>query len=108
MRTPNAIAVGEEERDMAKKETQQEDLFEVLRSSGMRKQVARTLSKASGKASAKRSEALKASAKNLREVAAKIDKRAVDPKRSQAAKKAARTRKRNAQKRGTRTRATSK
>jgi DNA topoisomerase I len=83
---------------MAKKQ-KQEDLFDVLRSSGMRKKVARALSKASGKAGPKRRKALSASADNLRGAAAKIDKRAVDPKRSQAAKKAARTRKRNAQKR---------
>jgi DNA topoisomerase I len=98
---------------MAQTQSQQ-DLFDVLRSSGMRKKVARALSKASAKAAPKRRKALSASADNLREMAAKIDKRAVDPKRSRAAKKAARTRKRNAEKRsasakrGARTRAKSK
>jgi DNA topoisomerase-1 len=85
---------------MAKKQKQkQKDLFDVLRFSGMRKKVARKLSKASGKSGPKRRKALSASADNLRGAAAKVDKRAVDPKRSQAAKKGARTRKRNAQKR---------
>jgi hypothetical protein len=85
---------------MAKKRNQQ-DLFDVLRSGGMRKKVARALSKASGRAGPKRRKVLSASAHNLREAAAKIDRHAVDPKRSQAAKKAARTRKRNAEKRST-------
>jgi hypothetical protein len=98
---------------MAKKQ-KQKDLFDVLRFSGIRKKVARKLSKASGKAGPKRRKALSASADNLRRAAAKIDKRAVDPKCSQAAKKAAQTRKRNAQKRnaaakrGARARAKSK
>jgi DNA topoisomerase-1 len=92
----------------------QQDLFEVLRASGLRKKVARALSKSADKAGARRRKALSASAKNLREVAHSIDKRAVDSKRSAAAKKAARTRKRNADKRsaaakkGARTRAKAK
>ena len=92
----------------------QQDLFDVLRASGLRKKVARALSRSAGKAGTKRSKALSASAENLREVAASIDKRAVDPKRSAAGKKAAQTRKRNAAKRsaaakkGARTRAKSK
>lgn len=94
---------------MANKQNQ--DLFDTLRSSGLRKKVARALSKPSGKDAPKRSKALSASADHLREAAAKLDKRAVGPKRSQAGKKAARTRKRNAAnrsaaaKRGARTRA---
>ena len=96
---------------MAKKE---QDLFDVLRASGLRTKVARMLSQSAGKAGAKRSKALSTSAENLREVASSIDKRAVDPKRSAAGKKAAQTRKRNAAKRsaaakkGARTRAKSK
>jgi DNA topoisomerase I len=92
----------------------QQDLFDVLRASGLRKKVAHALSRSAGKAGAKRSKALSASAKNLRSVASSIDKRAVDPKRSAAAKKAAQTRKRNAAKRsaaakqGARTRAKAK
>jgi DNA topoisomerase I len=92
----------------------QQDLFDALRASGLRKKVARTLSKSAGKAGAKRSNALSASAEHLRRVASSIDKRAVDPKRSAAAKRAAQTRKRNAAKRsaaakkGARTRAKSK
>ena len=78
-----------------------QDLFDVLRASGLRKKVARTLSKSANKADAQRSKALSASAEHLREVAHSIEKRAVDPKRSAAGKKAARTRKRNADKRST-------
>jgi DNA topoisomerase-1 len=98
---------------MATKQHDQ-DLFDVLRTSGLRKKVARGLTKASGKNSSKRATVLSASADSLRAAAAAIDKRAVDPKRSQAAKKAARTRKRNAAqrsaaaKRGAHTRAKSK
>ena len=84
---------------MAKKQTPQDDLSDALRSSGMRKKVARALSKASGKAAPERRTALSASADDLREVAATIDERAIDPQRSQAAKQAARTRERNAEKR---------
>jgi DNA topoisomerase I len=103
---------GAEEDHVAKRK--QQDLFDVLRASGLRKKVARTLSKSAGKADAERSNALSASANHLRKVASSIDKRAVDPKRSAAAKKAARTRKRNAArrsaaaKRGARTRTKSK
>ncbi len=92
---------------------QQEDLFDVLRASGLRKKVARALSSSTDKAGAARSKALAASADHLREVAASLDKHAVDPRRSAAAKKAARTRKRNAAsrsaaaKQGARTRARS-
>jgi DNA topoisomerase-1 len=98
---------------MATKQHDQ-DLFDLLRATGLRKKVARGLSSASGKNSPKRAKVLSASADTLRKAAAEIDKHAVDPKRSQAAKKAARTRKRNAQqrsaaaKRGARTRAKSK
>ena len=74
----------------------EQDLFDVLRSSGLRKKVARALSRSAGAADAKRAQALTASADNLREVAASIDKRAVDPKRSAAGKKGAESRKRNA------------
>jgi DNA topoisomerase I len=92
----------------------QQDLFDVLRASGLRKKVARGLSRSAGNAGPKRSKALSASAEHLRSVASSIDKRAVNPKRSAAAKKAAQTRKRNAAKRsaaakkGARTRAKSK
>jgi hypothetical protein len=98
---------------MAQKQSDQ-DLFEVLRASGLRKKVARGLSDGSGKTNEKRAKTLSASADALREAAAEIDKRAVDPKRRRAAKKAARTRQRNAQqrsdaaKRGARTRSKSK
>jgi hypothetical protein len=78
----------------------QQDLFDVLRSSGIRKKVARGLSESAGKADAKRSRELSAAAEQLRWAAATIDGHAVDPGRSRAAKKAARTRKRNAAKRG--------
>jgi DNA topoisomerase I len=97
---------------MAKRKEQ--DLFDALRATGLRKKVARALSRSSRKAGAKRSNALSASAEHLRKVASSIDKRAVNPKRSAAAKKAAQTRKRNAAKRsaaakkGARTRARSK
>jgi hypothetical protein len=77
----------------------EQDLFDVLRSSGLRKKVARALSRSADTAGAKRSKALSASAENLRELAASIDKRAVKSKRSAAGKKAAQTRKRNAAKR---------
>ena len=93
---------------------QQQDLFDVLRSSGIRKKVARGLSKTAGKESPKRSRELSAAAEQLRKAAATLDGHAVDPRRSQAAKKAARTRKRNAAqrseaaKRGARTRARSR
>jgi hypothetical protein len=93
---------------------QQEDLFDVLKSSGIRKKVARGLSKSAGKPDAKGSRELSAAAEQLRKAASKIDAHTVDSKRSQAAKKAARTRKRNAAKRserakrGARTRAQSK
>jgi DNA topoisomerase-1 len=97
---------------MAKRK--QQDLFDVLRASGLRKKVARALSRSAKNAGAKRSKALSASAKNLHSVASSIDKKAVDPKRSAAAKKAAQTRKRKAAKRsaaakqGARTRAKSR
>jgi hypothetical protein len=74
----------------------QQDLFDVLTASGLRKKVARALSKSAGTAGASRSKALSASAEKLREVASSFDKRAVDPKRSAAGKKAAQSRKRNA------------
>ena len=98
---------------MAKKQTEP-DLFDVLRSSGMRKKVAKGLSKASGKDSPRRAKLMATTADRLRAAAAEIDRHAVDPKRSRAAKKAARTRKRRAQersaaaKRGAATRAKSK
>jgi hypothetical protein len=82
---------------MAKQKEQ--DLFDVLRSSGLRKKVARALSRSAGTASAKGAKTLSASADNLREVASSLDKRAADPKRRAAGKKAAQTRKRNAAKR---------
>jgi septal ring factor EnvC (AmiA/AmiB activator) len=79
--------------------TGQQELFDQLRSSGMRKKVAKALSKSAGKSEQKRSEALSSAAERLREVAAALDKRGADPRRRDAAKKAARTRKRNAHKR---------
>jgi hypothetical protein len=79
--------------------TGQQELFEELRSNGMRKKVAKALSKSAGKSEPKRSEALSTAAERLREVAATLDKRGADPGRRDAGKKAARTRKRNAQKR---------
>jgi hypothetical protein len=93
---------------------QQEDLFDVLRSSGIRKKVARGLSKSAGKETAKGARKLSVAAEDLRRAAAKLDDHAVDPERSQAAKKASRTRKRGAAKRseaakrGARTRARSR
>jgi DNA topoisomerase-1 len=93
---------------------QQQDLLDVLKSSGIRKKIARGLSKSAGKSDARRSRELSTAADQLRRAAATIDEHAVDPERSQAAKKAARTRKRNAAKRseaakrGARTRARSK
>jgi hypothetical protein len=80
---------------------QEQDLFEVLRSSGLRKKVARALSGSASTATKEGSKTLSASADNLREVAASLDQRAVDRKRSAAGKKAAETRKRNAAKRST-------
>jgi hypothetical protein len=79
---------------MAKQKDQ--DLFNVLRSNGLRKKLARALSRSADAAGDKRSKALSASAENLREVASSLDKRAVNRKRSAAGKKAALTRKRNA------------
>jgi hypothetical protein len=93
---------------------QQQDLFDVLKSSGIRKKAARGLSRSAGKPDAKRSRELSSAAGQLRRAAATIDAHAVDPDRSQAAKKAAQTRKRNAAKRseaakrGARTRALSR
>jgi hypothetical protein len=74
----------------------EQDLFDVLRSSGLRKKVARALSKSADTAGKKRSKALSASAENLRELASSLDKRAAKSKRSAAGRKAAETRKRRA------------
>jgi hypothetical protein len=80
-----------------------EDLFDHLRARGVRKKVAKALSKgANGATGRKRAEALAQTAiADLRSASDAIKDRVVnrDSKRSEAAKKAARTRKRNAAKR---------
>jgi hypothetical protein len=84
---------------MAKKK--QADLFDHLRARGVRKRVARTLSKRASGKSPKKAEALAQTAlADLRSASDAIrDLVSRDSKRSAAAKKAARTRKRNAAKR---------
>ena len=77
---------------MAKKDT---DLFRQLRSSGVRKKLARSVSASDKNADG----ALLRSADRLREVADAMERTAERPKRQRAARKAAQTRKRNAAKR---------
>jgi hypothetical protein len=84
---------------MAKKK--QADLFDHLRARGVRKKVAKSLSKGASSKNGKKAEALAQSAlADLRSASDAIrDLVHRDSKRSAAAKKAARTRKRNAAKR---------
>jgi hypothetical protein len=80
---------------MAKK--RDKDLFQVLRGSGLRKQVAHALSEAAGQAKPdKQRKLVNQTVDNLRTAASALESRVTGSKRSDAAKKAARTRKRKA------------
>jgi DNA topoisomerase-1 len=81
---------------MAKKKNDR-DLVDLLRASGLRKKVAQALASSSQRR--KGSKTVSDAAESLRKAASHLERRSVDPKRSEAAKKAARTRKRNAAKR---------
>lgn len=83
---------------MAKKKKDR-DLVDLLRASGLRKKVAQALASASSSQRRKGSKTVSDAAQSLRKAASHLERRSVDPKRSEAAKKAARTRKRNAAKR---------
>jgi hypothetical protein len=84
------------------KNKQADDLFDHLRARGVRKKVAKAVSKGASAKNGKRAEALAQTAlADLRSASDAIRDRVLnrDSKRSQAAKKATRTRKRNAAKR---------
>ena len=71
-----------------------QELYDKVRNSGVRKRVARTVAEAAGKADSKTPKALNDAAKNLRSIAAELEDRAKGgpAKRKAAAQKAARTR----------------
>ncbi len=79
---------------MAKK--QDNDLLQMLRGAGLRKKVARTVTKTAGRANGKQPEVVNQVVDNLRRAASEIESRVTGSSRSEAAKKAARTRKRKA------------
>ncbi len=80
---------------MAKK--RDTDLFNTLRASGLRKQVAQAVTDATGKVKGgKQPRLLDRTVANLRTAASELEQRLGGAKRSEAAKKAARTRKRKA------------
>jgi uncharacterized sporulation protein YeaH/YhbH (DUF444 family) len=85
---------------MARK-SRQDELFELLRARGLRKSVARSLAKATGRANRTTPKGVKKVASDLRALASELEDRATGgpAKRKAAAKKAANTRKRNASKR---------
>jgi uncharacterized sporulation protein YeaH/YhbH (DUF444 family) len=85
---------------MARK-SRQDELFERLRASGLRKSAARKLAQATGRANRNTPKGVKKVASDLRALASEIEDRATGgpAKRKAAAKKAANTRKRNAAKR---------
>jgi hypothetical protein len=86
------------------KNTQADDLFDHLRTRGVRKKVAKAVADGAGSKNGKKAEALAPSAlADLRSASDAIRDRVLnrDSRRSEAAKKAARTRKRNAAKRST-------
>ena len=87
---------------MARK-SRQDELFERLRSGGLRKRVARTLADASAKTNRNTPKGVKKVTSDLRALATEIEDRVTGgpAKRKAAAKKAAATRKRNAAKRST-------
>lgn len=72
-----------------------QELYKKVRSSGVRKRVARTVAEAAGKADSRTPKALNDAAKNLRSIAAELEDRAKGgpAKRKTTAQKAARTRK---------------
>jgi hypothetical protein len=100
---------------MARK-SRQDELFDRLHASGLRKRVARTLAEATGKANGRTPKAVRNVADNLRAVVAELEDRARGgpAKRKAAAKKSAATRKRRANqrsaaaKKGAKTRAKAK
>lgn len=71
-----------------------QELYDKVRNSGVRKRVARTIAEAAAKADSKTPAALNDAAKNLRSIAAELEDRAKGgpAKRQAAAQKAARTR----------------
>jgi hypothetical protein len=85
---------------MARK-SRQEELFERLRASGLRKRVARSLADATAKANGRTPKAVRGVADDLKSLARDLEDRATGgpAKRKAAAKKAAATRKRKALKR---------
>ena len=72
-----------------------QELYNRVRASGVRKRVARTVAEAAGKADSRTPKALNDAAKSLRSVAADLEDRAKGgpAKRKRAAQKAVRTRK---------------
>ncbi len=78
-----------------------EDLFETLRQSGLRKRVAKTMSTTAGRGKRDNSPAgVSSTVEKLRQAASELERRVGGASaRSEAATKAARTRKRNASKR---------
>jgi hypothetical protein len=87
---------------MARK-SKQDELFDRLRASGLRKRVARTLADATTRTSKNTPKGVKKVTSDLRAMASEIEDRVTGgpAKRKAAAKKAANTRKRNAAKRST-------
>jgi hypothetical protein len=85
---------------MARK-SRQDELFELLRARGLRKSVARSLARATGRAGRNTPTGVKKVASDLRALASELEDRATGgpAKRKAAAKKASNTRKRNASKR---------
>jgi hypothetical protein len=87
---------------MARK-SRQEELFDRLRASGLRKRVARSLAAATAKANGRTPKAVRGVADDLKALARELEDRATggSGKRKAAAQKAAATRKRKAAKRST-------
>jgi hypothetical protein len=76
------------------------NLLDVLRQSGLRKKVAKTLNESAGRAKrGKPPTGVARTVENLRAAASELENRVSGSRRSEAGKKAARTRKRNAVKR---------
>lgn len=83
---------------MAKKQSRQDEIFEMLRAHGLRKRVARTIAEATGKSTSRTPKVLRNAASDLKALASDLEDRATGgpAKRKAAAQKAANTRKRKA------------
>jgi uncharacterized sporulation protein YeaH/YhbH (DUF444 family) len=87
--------------DLVARKSRQDELFERLRASGLRKRVAKSVAEATGRANRNTPKGVKKVANDLRALASEIEDRATGgpAKRKAAAQKAAATRKRKANQR---------